>query len=103
MRSQNSFVGNEKSNYIVIMETQLIQIGNSRGIRLPKALIEQIGLGDKVELRVENGKIIIGPLNQPRKNWDNAFKMMAEAGDDQLLDSDIATHSSQWDDSEWKW
>ena len=48
------------------MKTDLIRIGNSRGLRIPKPLIEQLGLGDKVELRVENDRLVISPERRPR-------------------------------------
>ena len=51
------------------MRTRLIGIGNSRGIRLPKPLIEQVGLGDEVDLRVEDGNIVISAVRAPRAGW----------------------------------
>ena len=55
------------------MKTELIQIGNSRGIRIPKPLIEQCGLGDMVELRVENDCLVISSERRPRQGWEEAF------------------------------
>lgn len=71
------------------MEASLIKIGNSKGIRLSKTLIEKYNLRDTVELILEKGYIIIKPSSEPRKGWDKAFKEMAENGDDQLLFDDI--------------
>lgn len=71
------------------MEASLIKIGNSKGIRLSKTLIEKYNLRDTVELILEKGYIIIKPSSKPRKGWDKAFKEMAENGDDQLLFDDI--------------
>lgn len=71
------------------MEVSIISIGNSRGLRLSKTVLEKYNIKDKVELVLEKGYIVIKPVLEPRKNWDSAFKRMHEAGDDQLLMNDI--------------
>jgi antitoxin MazE len=83
-----------------VVKTSLIKIGNSRGIRIPKVLIEQAGLGDEVEIDVQRDQLVIRPATRPRYGWEEQFKAMAQRGDDQLLDEPTAT---QWDRSEWKW
>jgi antitoxin MazE len=83
------------------MRARVVKIGNSQGIRIPKPLLDQTGIVDDVELEVEKNRIIIRPVN-PRSDWDNAFKAMAESGDDTLIDeNDGISHS--WDDEEWQW
>ena len=71
------------------MQVPIISIGNSRGLRLSKALLEQYQIRDQVELILEKGYIIIKPVSTPRQGWDEAFKAMREAGDDQLLMDDV--------------
>ncbi len=71
------------------MELSIIQIGNSKGFRLSKTLIEKYGIKDKVELILEKGYIILKPISTPRKDWEAAFKEMNENGDDQLLFNDV--------------
>jgi antitoxin MazE len=71
------------------MELSVIQIGNSKGFRLSKTLIEKYNIKDKVELILEKGYIILKPVSTPRKGWEAAFKKMHENGDDQLLFNDI--------------
>lgn len=71
------------------MELSVIQIGNSKGFRLSKTLIEKYNIKDKVELILEKGYIILKPVSSPRKNWEKEFKKMHENGDDQLLFNDI--------------
>lgn len=71
------------------MEVSIIQIGNSKGIRFSKTIIEKYNLRDKVDLILEQGQIVIKPLTRPRKGWDEAFKEMAKQGDDRLLFSDV--------------
>lgn len=71
------------------MELSIIQIGNSKGIRLSKTLIEKYNLKDKVELILEKGYFILKPISSPRKGWEEAFKEMSENGEDQLLIDDV--------------
>jgi antitoxin MazE len=71
------------------MELSVIQIGNSKGFRLSKTLLEKYNIKDKVELVLEKGYIILKPVSTPRKNWEKEFKKMHENGDDQLLFNDI--------------
>ncbi len=85
------------------MITKIVKIGNSRGIRIPKSIIEQSGLKNEVELVVKDDKIIIKPLQEVRKNWDKAFKKMAENNDDLLLDDDTLPSQSSWDNKNWTW
>lgn len=71
------------------MEIPVINIGNSRGIRLSKTILEKYCITDKIELILEKGYIILKPKSEPRKGWDNAFRKMHENGDDQLLIEDV--------------
>lgn len=71
------------------MELSVINIGNSKGIRLSKTIIEKYSITDKIELILEKGYIILKPKTEPRKGWDNKFKKMHENGDDQLLMDDV--------------
>ena len=80
-------------------KARLVRIGNSRGVRLPKPLIEQAGLDDEVELDVRDGAIVIRPLNGPRAGWAEAAAALAEA-ESGLLD---APTSTQFDREEWVW
>ena len=84
------------------MKAALIRIGNSRGIRLPKPVIELCGLGDEVELEVRNHQVVISSADHPREGWDEAFASMHEHGDDRLLDRAAET-ATEWDREEWEW
>lgn len=68
------------------MITKVIKIGNSRGIRIPKSIIEQSGIKNEVELEVKENKIIIKSLSEVQKYWNSAFQKMSENNDDLLLD-----------------
>lgn len=84
------------------MKTRIVRIGNSRGIRIPKPLLEQSGLGDEVELEVGEGTILIRAVAEPRREWPEAFRAMAERGDDALLDGPDVPGGG-WDEEEWEW
>lgn len=83
------------------MKADLIRIGNSQGIRIPKAVIDQCGFGRRVEMRVESGSLIISPVRAARSGWDEAFQAMAEQGDDAALIPDDLDHS--FDRTGWEW
>ena len=82
------------------MKARLVRIGNSRGIRLPKPLIEQAGLTDEVELRMQAGVITIRAATGARAGWAEAAKLMRSRNDDRLLDLPVAT---RFDEDEWEW
>ena len=71
------------------MEIPIVPIGNSKGIRLSKTLIEKYDFKDAVELIMDDEYLIIKAVAHPRKNWGIAFKNMHEKGDDKLLIDDI--------------
>ena len=84
------------------IKTRIVKIGNSQGIRIPKPIIEQLGLTEEVELEILPDQLVIRSVHAPRYGWENEFKAMAEEGDDQLLDAEIWT-VTEWDESEWEW
>ena len=82
------------------VRSKVVKIGNSRGIRIPRALLEQADLTDEVEMSVEGNRLVIQSARQPRQGWEAKFVEMAQHGDDRVLDEPVAT---QWDDAEWTW
>lgn len=72
-----------------VMELSIINIGNSKGIRLSKTILEKYNIQDKIELILEKGFIVLKPKAEPRKNWEKAFQEMHKNGDDQLLIDDV--------------
>lgn len=85
------------------MKTPIIRIGNSKGVRIPKVMLEQAKMHDEVDLRIQGHQIIIQPVRKTREGWDEAFRSMAEHGDDQLLDKNDLAAQSSWDIQEWEW
>ena len=84
------------------MRARVVKIGNSQGIRIPKTLLDQTGILDDVELEVEKNQIVIRPISNPRRDWENAFIAMADRGDDALIGGDEHL-SHSWDDEKWQW
>ena len=71
------------------MELPVINIGNSKGIRLSKTILEKYSITNKIEVILEKGYIILKPKAEPRKGWEKSFRKMHEQGDDQLLMNDV--------------
>jgi antitoxin MazE len=84
------------------MKTRLVKIGNSRGIRLPKAVIEQAGLDDVVELDVQDDGVVIRASKDPRAGWEEACRLMHQRGDDNLIDGPLPA-LTKFDEEEWEW
>ena len=78
------------------MKTHIVRIGNSKGIRLPKSVLEQCCLKDTVEIEVVGKVLIIRPAHAPRSGWSEAFSQMSQHQDDKLLDEDTPL-TTEWD------
>ena len=80
------------------MRVDLIRIGNSQGIRLPKAIIEQAQLTDELDLEISAGAIIIRAVRSPRATWGQAAKSCHDVGEDRLdeWNATIADFEGQW-------
>lgn len=82
------------------MKTRLVRIGNSRGVRIPKPLLEQAGLEEEVELQVVQHGIMIRGIDVPRAGWAEAADRIRERREDALLDEPLAT---DFDETAWVW
>ena len=82
------------------MKANIIRIGNSQGVRIPKTILEKCGLRGRVEMNVEDNVLVIAPVQEARDGWSDAFKRMAEQDDDEPLlnENDL----SSWDESDWE-
>ena len=83
------------------MKTELVRIGNSRGIRIPKPRIEQCGLRDVVELRVENDCLMVSQVRCAREGWAEAFRAAGAGAPDELLLDKLP--ANDFDSKEWMW
>ncbi len=84
------------------IKVKIIRIGNSRGIRLSKSLIEQYDMKDEVLLETKKDSIVIRPVEKPRAGWEKSFEIMRLKGDDALLDKETDIESD-WDQKDWRW
>ncbi len=82
------------------MKTKIVRIGNSQGVRIPKPLLEEAGLGDVVELRITESGLVLEPLTRARSGWAEAARLMTESSEAQELDPFLPT---DFDESDWEW
>jgi antitoxin MazE len=82
------------------VRAKVIPIGNSRGIRIPKVWLEQLGVADEVQMAIQDERLVITRPRHPRETWAAAFRAMAAAGDDALLEETLPT---RWEGEEWEW
>jgi antitoxin MazE len=83
-----------------VTKTNIIRIGKSRGVRIPKIWLELLHLGEAVEMAVQADQLIIRSARRPRQGWEDQFRSMHEQGDDKLTDEFPPT---AWDKREWEW
>jgi antitoxin MazE len=81
-------------------KTRIVRIGNSRGIRIPKILLDQAQLPDEVELHAEPGRLVVQATQGPRAGWAEAARAMSAARHDDMLDEPTPT---RFDREEWEW
>lgn len=80
------------------MLADVVRIGNSKGIRIPAYILKECKIADKVEMEIQDGKIIIIPIDKPRSDWSGKFKEMHENGDDKLLiDENVDNDLEEWE------
>jgi len=82
------------------MKAQVIRIGNSKGIRIPRAILELCHIRNAVDLNVKGTMIVIQPIKRhPRSGWDAAFKKMHQQGGDRPL----IPENLDLDLGDWEW
>ena len=83
------------------IKAKLVKIGNSQGIRIPRTVLEQVGLQGELELEVRRKHLIVRPAVRPRKGWEDRFREMSERGDDRPVWP--ATPLTSFDEKDWEW
>ena len=81
-------------------KTRIVRIGNSQGIRVPKALLDQAQLPEEVELYAEPGRLLVRAARRPREGWADAARAMRARREDTLLDRVTPT---RFDENDWQW
>ena len=80
------------------MRVNIVSIGNSKGVRIPKAILEQCSFNKEAEIEVQNNRLIIKPVRKIREGWANAFKLMHDKKEDALLINDtVDLEMSNWE------
>jgi antitoxin MazE len=82
------------------VKARIVQIGKSRGVRIPKLMLEEAGLSGEVEIQLKEGVLVIQPIRKARAGWDVAYRKAARQGEDMLLDAPTPTH---FDEEDWEW
>lgn len=86
-----------------MVQVSVVKIGNSKGIRIPKKVLDQCHIEDSLELKIEDNVIVLTPVNKkPREGWIEAFEAInrkhgEEPVDHAWLDADLL------DDEDWEW
>ena len=70
------------------VKSRIVKIGNSKAIRIPKPILEQLALGEEVEMSACEDQLVIWSRGHPRRGWEEQFRRMAECGDDRPLDAE---------------
>ena len=83
------------------MKVNLVSIGNSKGVRIPASVIKECGFSNELEMRVENGVVVLTSARGVREGWDAAFEKMAAAGDDAPIIPDGL--ENDFDTEDWAW
>ena len=83
--------------------TTLIRIGNSQGVRIPKAIIEQAQLNDKeLEFKIIDDGLLIQPLKKPRQGWKKQFEKVQLVNNSNKIDKEWLD-APLVEDEEWEW
>ena len=83
-----------------VTKTHIIRIGNSQGVRIPKIWLEQLHLGEELEMALQADQLVIRSARRPRQGWEEQFHAMHERGDDRPVDE---FPQPAWDKREWEW
>jgi len=75
------------------MQVSLIDIGTSKGIRIPSSVLKMFNSLTAFELKVKGNQIILETVEHPRKGWENKFKNTSNA---LLIEDDL--DSKDWDE-----
>ena len=83
--------------------TTLIRIGNSQGVRIPKAIIEQAQLNDKeLKFKIIDDGLLIQPLKKPREGWKKQFEKVQLVNNSNEIDKEWLD-APLVEDEEWEW
>jgi len=85
-----------------MVRAQIVRIGNSQGIRIPKPLLQQVGLRGNVKLRAEKGRLLVISDDEPRAGWAEAFAQAVTSGTNDDLER-VDSFPNDFDAKGWTW
>jgi antitoxin MazE len=83
-----------------VTKTRIVRIGNSRGVRIPKVWLDQLDLGEEVELSVHADRLVIRSARRPRQGWEEKIRAAFDRGEELPLEEFPPT---EWELKEWEW
>jgi len=86
------------------MKVQIIKIGNSKGIRIPKSTLKDCGFRDEADMQVKDNKLILSPVKKAREGWEEQFIKLTKNQinpDDDL--KEFREFTTEWEENEWEW
>ena len=87
-----------------MVTVKLRNIGNSKGIIIPKELIAQCNMEENVTIEVKDQQLIIRKAESPQIQWDTAFNnCIHESGEENIDANSMSDFPNQCDEEEWQW
>ena len=83
------------------MKIKLINIGNSKGLRLPKTIIQQYKIGEDLQIELQEDGILLKPLTKPRTGWSEQFENAVKPNEKQ--EKNWIEARNRFDKEEWTW
>ncbi len=84
------------------MTIKLIKIGSSRGVRLPKKLIEKFNFGDELEMEIKKDGLLLKKSANPRLGWYQNIQQELK-NEDFTEDLIPGSFKNEFDESDWQW
>ena len=83
------------------MKIKLINIGNSKGLRLSKSLIQQYNINENIQLELREDGILLKPVSKPRSGWLEQFEKASKTAVSK--ENNWNTAPNNFDKEEWTW
>jgi antitoxin MazE len=87
-----------------MVTVKLRNIGNSKGIIIPKEMIAQCNMEENVTIEVKDQQLIIRKAESPQIQWDTAFNNCNHESAEEKIDAQsMGDFPNQFDEEEWQW
>jgi antitoxin MazE len=83
----------------------IIHIGNSFGVRIPKAILQELGFKKNTDLvfKITENGLLISPEKKAREGWEQEFKSSKKKPKESSLLGEFSEFSNEFDKDEWRW